>query len=125
MEYLRTLDIDEALSRSDATGTFSYLADGLGSTVAIADATGAPSATYTYAPFGDTAVTGLSPNPFQFTGRENDGTGLYYYRARYYAPTLGRFLAEDPTRLAGGVNFYTYVSNIPTHMMEDVGAKTT
>lgn len=38
-----------------------------------------------YAPFGDTAGTGArSAIPFQFTGRENDGMGLYYYRARYY-----------------------------------------
>ncbi len=37
----------------------------------------------TYAPFGDTAATGSpSTNPFQVTGRENDGTGLYYYRTR-------------------------------------------
>jgi hypothetical protein len=39
--------------------------------------------TYTYAPFWETAVSGLqSASPFQFTSRENDGTGLYYYRAR-------------------------------------------
>src|SRR5262249_44740697 len=39
-------------------------------------------------------------NPYQFTGRENDGTGLYYYRARYYDPTWGRFISEDPLNLA-------------------------
>jgi RHS repeat-associated protein len=37
------------------------------------------------------------PNPYTFTGREYDPeTGLYYYRARYYDPGLGRFLQEDP-----------------------------
>jgi len=40
-------------------------------------------------------MTGMSSNPFQYTGRENDGTGLYYYRAQYYAPKLHRFLSED------------------------------
>jgi len=39
------------------------------------------------------------PDPnssFQYTGRENDGAGLYYYRARYYNQILNRFLTEDP-----------------------------
>ena len=81
--YLRTLAIDEALTRTDASGSTTYLADALGSTVGLVDATGAPSTTYAYAPFGDTAASGApSASPFQFTGRENDGTGLYYYRAR-------------------------------------------
>jgi RHS repeat-associated protein len=37
-----------------------------------------------------------SANPAQYTGRENDGTGLYYYRGRYYSPTLQRFASQDP-----------------------------
>jgi len=42
-------------------------------------------------------------------GRE---TGLYYYRARYYDPTTGRFIGEDPVEFAGsGPNFYLYVNN--------------
>jgi len=53
---------------------------------------------YTYDPFGaTTATTSGIPNPFQFTGRENDGlAGLYYYRARYYHPGLQHFISEDP-----------------------------
>ena len=85
--HLRTPGIDEALSRTDATGTLTYLPDALGSTLALADSSGGLPTTYTYAPFGETAITGVpSSSPFQFTGRENDGTGLYYYRARSYAP---------------------------------------
>jgi RHS repeat-associated protein len=38
----------------------------------------------------------------QFTGRENDGTGLYYHRARYYDPGRGRLVSEDPIELFGG-----------------------
>ena len=44
--------------------------------------------------------------------REFDSkSGLYYYRARYYDPSVGRFNGEDPFRWAGGVNLYEYVSN--------------
>jgi RHS repeat-associated protein len=49
----------------------------------------------------------------QFTGREDDGTGLYYYRARYYDPGRGRFVSEDPIGLAAGPNLYSYVGANP------------
>jgi RHS repeat-associated protein len=56
------------------------------------------------------------------TGRENDGTGLYYYRARYYSPTLQRFLGEDPIGFAGGdVNLYAYVGNNPLRWRDPMG----
>ncbi len=120
--YLRTLAIDEALARTDANGTVTYLTDILGSTVALSDPTGVTPTTYTYAPFGDTAVSGLSPNPFQFTGRENDGTRLYYYRARYYDSTRSRFVSEDPIGLAGGdANLYAYALNGPTRFVDPIG----
>jgi RHS repeat-associated protein len=61
--------------------------------MALADASGALQTRYTYDPFGQTTLVGASSsNGFEFTARENDGTGLYYYRARYYSPTLGRFI---------------------------------
>ena len=84
VSHLRAFAIDEALVRTDTTSSLFYLADALGSTVALTDSTGATPTSHTYAPLGDSAVTG-TPNasPFQFTGRENDGTGLYYYRARF------------------------------------------
>ncbi len=52
---------------------------------------------YTYSPFGEPGVEGLTGNPFRYTGRRIDAeSGLYYYRARYYSPVLGRFLQTDP-----------------------------
>jgi YD repeat-containing protein len=48
---------------------------------------------YGYKPFGELTNSPTESNPFQFTGRENDGTGLMYYRARYYAPEWGRFVS--------------------------------
>jgi RHS repeat-associated protein len=40
---------------------------------------------------------------------------IYYYRARYYDPTLGRFFSEDPITFSGGNNFYRYVNNSPVN----------
>jgi RHS repeat-associated protein len=121
--YLRTLTIDEALVRT-ASGDPAYvLADGLGSTVALADSTGATPTTYTYAPFGETSTSGVaSPNPFRFTGREEDGSGLYYYRARYYDPIRSRFFSEDPLGLATGEwTPYVYTGNRPTRFGDALG----
>jgi RHS repeat-associated protein len=62
-------------------------------------------------------------NPLQFTARELDlETGLYYYRARYYDPTTGRFLSEDPIEFSGrDVNFYAYSSNDPVNYRDPTG----
>jgi RHS repeat-associated protein len=120
--YLRTLSIDEAISRTEGAETIHYLGDVLGNTVALADTAGSPTTTYTYAPFGETSVAGPpSANAVQYTGRENDGTGLYYYRARYYDPIQSRFISEDPIGLAGGINAYSYVLNDPVIFVDPLG----
>lgn len=76
---------------------------------------------YAYEPNGKVTSIGASSNPFQYTGRENDGTGLYYYRARYYDPSVGRFIQEDPIGLAGGLNFYNYVDGNPINRIDPTG----
>ena len=122
VSYLRTLAIDEALARTDASGTLGYLTDILGSTVALADSGAAVSSEYTYEPFGTTQVSGQpSPNPFQFTGRENDSSGLYYYRERYYAPRLARFIEQDGLGIRGGVNLYAYLGGSPLNFVDPLG----
>ena len=69
---------------------------------------------YAYTPFGVATVSGsTTSSTYQFTGREADGTGILYNRARYYNPTWGRFVSEDPIRFSGGINFYTYAANNP------------
>lgn len=124
VNYVRTLNIDEPLARVQADGTVRYyMQDALGSVIGLTDATGVVKTTYAYDPFGKVTMTGeASDNPFQFAGRENDNTGLYYYRARYYSPALQRFISEDPIGLAGGdVNFYAYVGNSPTRYNDPSG----
>jgi RHS repeat-associated protein len=48
-------------------------------------------------------------------------TGLYYYRARYYDQSTGRFLSEDPARFDGGIEFYAYVSSNPINSSDPFG----
>ena len=61
-------------------------------------------------------------NWFRYTGRELDSeTGLYYYRARYYDPSVGRFISEDPINFIGGTNFYRYVGNSPLDFVDPFG----
>jgi RHS repeat-associated protein len=56
-----------------------------------------------------------------YTGRESDGLGLHYYRARYYNPNTGRFISEDPMGLAAGPNEYTYALGSPTNFRDPHG----
>jgi RHS repeat-associated protein len=120
---LLSLGVDEVFSRSDSTGSFSFLADNLGSTLALSDASGNLTTSYTYDPFGGTTLTGLSStNAYQFTGRENAGNGIYYYRARYYNSTFGRFISEDPAGFDGGdLNLYAYVLDNPVNLTDPSG----
>jgi RHS repeat-associated protein len=111
--YVRSLNIDEPLTRITGATIRHYVTDALGSTVALTDDSGAVKTTYTYDAYGNATATGeTSDNPFQYTSRENDGTGLYYYRARYYSPEMQRFISEDPIRLRGGINFFAYVDSV-------------
>jgi RHS repeat-associated protein len=95
----------------------------LGSALALLDASGVVQTHYTYDAFGGTSITGIpSGSAAQYTGRENDGTGLYYYRARYYSPSLQRFISEDPAEFsAGDVNLYAYVFNSPLNGTDPSG----
>lgn len=122
------LGIDEFLTRTDviAGTTSNFLTDALGSPVAVTDGTGTVQTEYTYEPFGQTSIGGASnSNPYQYTGRENDGTGLYYYRARYYHPQLQRFVSGDPfpgfRTLPDSLDGYSYVLNNPQSLTDSDG----
>jgi RHS repeat-associated protein len=121
--YTNGFGVDEPLIRKGSTQSEYYLADHLGSVIGLTDINGNLQTSYNYSAYGKKQTTGAaSSNPFAFTGREDDGNGYYYYRARYYNPDLKRFTAEDPIGFGGGdTNFYGYVNNSPATMIDSSG----
>ena len=121
--YDQGVGIDEPLAMSRSGALSFYQADGLGSITSLTDTTGAVVGGYNTDAFGNSVTTsGNLVNPYRYTGREWDAeTGLYYYRARYYDPTSGRFISEDPTGFVGGTNFYSYAGNNPTGWIDPRG----
>ncbi len=114
--------VDEFFSRTDSTGAYSPIVDALGSVLALTNSSGNTTAQYAYDPFGGTTSSGgSSTNVFQYTGRENDGNGLYSYRARYYDPQIGRFISEDAAGFAFGPNLYQYTYDSPTSFVDPFG----
>lgn len=120
---LDALGADQHLARTTTVGTENLITDAVGSTVALADGTGAVATSYTYTPFGKPSASGTSSsNPYKFTGREDDGTGLQFSRARYYSPDAPGFVSRDPLGAAGsGVNLYAYVGGDPLDITDPTG----
>ncbi|GMU65361.1 MAG: hypothetical protein AMXMBFR36_16350 [Acidobacteriota bacterium] len=115
--------VDEWLARQNlaAGSTDYYFSDHLGSILAVSDPGGTEVLQRRYDAWGvlEAGADGAGP---AFTGREWDSEiDLYYYRARYYDPTLGQFISEDPIDFKNGLSRYAYVLGQPTGLVDPSG----
>ena len=123
--YVYGPSVDDRILRYEGSGVAAsnerfYYANQQNSTVMTVDGNGAITDTFTYSPYGESSVS--SGEPFRYTGRRlDDETGLYYYRARYYSPKLGRFLQTDPMANFDDLNRNVYVRNDPVNRVDNMG----
>ncbi len=117
-------DSTDSVLAVERDGTISWsLGDRQGSVVDLVDEDGTVLNHFVYDSFGNRTQTSGVEFRYGYTGRELDTeTGLYYYRARYYDPTVGRFISEDPVGFgAGDTNLYRYVGNNATNYTDPTG----
>ncbi|MFC2018022.1 RHS repeat-associated core domain-containing protein [Chloroflexota bacterium] len=100
--------------------------DSLGSTALTTNTSGSTAATVRYYPYGDTRYqSGSLTTDKLFTGQRLDDTGLYYYNARYYDATIGRFISADSIvpdwTNPQSYNRYSYVLNNPLKYTDPTG----
>ena len=118
---------DELLMRITPTTTTDYHHDGLGSVTLLTDDAGNPVQTYGYGAWGNLIEsTGTDPNPYQFAGERFDvDTGLIYLRARWYDPSVGRFVARDSLEgrqnVPASLNRFVYAGDDPVNLMDRSG----
>jgi RHS repeat-associated protein len=123
--YTHGLDL---ISMTDPKrGEFYYHYDGLGSVRSLSDSLENIKAIYLYDAFGQMRKEmGHVDNDFRFTGEQmDDETGLIYLRARYYDPSIGRFINKDPftgfISDTQSLNRYSYVKNNPVRFVDPGG----
>ncbi|VAX12728.1 Rhs-family protein, partial [hydrothermal vent metagenome] len=105
---------------------YTYHHNAIGSTVAITNNSKTIINAYSYTPYGQIVDQKETiPQPFKYVGKYGvmtEAHGLYYMRARYYDPSTGRFISEDPKGFEGGqVNLYAYVGGNPVIFVDPNG----
>jgi len=119
--YVHGSGTDEPLVWYEGSGTTDrrFLhGDERGSVVSVA--TGAGTSLNTYDEYG--IPRSSNTGRFQYTGQTwLPELGMYYYKARIYSPTLGRFLQTDPIGYGDGMNMYNYVRGNPVNATDPSG----
>jgi RHS repeat-associated protein len=118
--------IDQQMASGVATGSPKTLyihPDHLGSTNVVTDASGTVAQTLDFYPYGATRISdGTGANEKRkFIGQFGDDSGLSYLQNRYYDPSRGQFLTEDPIfwnqkqnlRDPQSLNSYSYAEDNP------------
>ena len=118
-----TPGLDQNLTMIRNSATYYYHSDGLGSIRNLTDSSEVAQNTYDYYAFGSVvgSPTENVTNDYRFTGRRWDSeSSLYYYRARMYAPTFGRFTSRTWIS-QGNTGVYPYALNNPLNASDPTG----
>lgn len=129
--YVHGAILDQILSMDRNGQRYYHHTNAQGSVEAVTDQNGSLVEHYQYNPYGQTEIfdvggnplsTSAIGNPYMFTGRRFDfETGLYFYRARYYSPSMGRFTSRDMAGYRDGMNLYEYVRSNPIMYTDPLG----